>query len=98
MAKFEFGSEYDALQFGKMLDPNTVPYRMQPVLRVADLGYLSRIPDPDFYPSLIPDLGSRTQQQHQKRGKNLSCLTIFCSHKYHKIENKIIFEQVKKFF
>jgi hypothetical protein len=26
---------------------------------VADPGYLSRIPDPDFYPSRIPDLGSR---------------------------------------
>ncbi len=26
---------------------------------VADLGCLSRIPDPDFYPSRIPDLGSR---------------------------------------
>jgi hypothetical protein len=26
---------------------------------VADPGYLSRIPDPDFYPSRIPDPGSR---------------------------------------
>jgi hypothetical protein len=26
---------------------------------VADPGCLSRIPDPDFYPSRIPDLGSR---------------------------------------
>jgi hypothetical protein len=26
---------------------------------VADPGCLSRIPDPDFYPSLIPDPGSR---------------------------------------
>jgi hypothetical protein len=25
---------------------------------VADPGCLSRIPDPDFYPSRIPDLGS----------------------------------------
>jgi hypothetical protein len=31
------------------------------------------IPDPDFYPSRIPDLGSRIQKQQQKRGvkKNL---------------------------
>jgi len=40
---------------------------------VADPGCLSRIPDPDFYPSRIPDLGSRIQKQQQKRGvkKNL---------------------------
>jgi hypothetical protein len=30
---------------------------------VADPGCLSRIPDPDFYPSRIPDLGSRIQKQ-----------------------------------
>ncbi len=30
-----------------------------PTNSVADPGYLSRIPDPDFYPSRIPDLGSR---------------------------------------
>jgi hypothetical protein len=35
---------------------------------VADPGCLSRIPDPDFYPSRIPDLGSRIQKQVQKRG------------------------------
>ncbi len=31
------------------------------------------IPDPDFYPSRIPDLGSRIQKQVEKRGvkKNL---------------------------
>jgi hypothetical protein len=28
---------------------------------VADPGCLSRIPDPDFYPSRIPDLGSQIQ-------------------------------------
>jgi hypothetical protein len=30
---------------------------------VADPGCLSRIPDPDFYPSRIPNLGSRIQKQ-----------------------------------
>jgi len=35
---------------------------------VADPGCLSQIPDPDFYPSRIPDLGSRIQKQQQKRG------------------------------
>ncbi len=46
-----------------------------PVTSVADPGCLSRIPDPDFYPSRIPDpgsripdLGSRIQKQQQKRG------------------------------
>ena len=40
---------------------------------VADPGCLSLIPDPDFYPSRIPDLGSRIKKQQQKRGvkKNL---------------------------
>jgi hypothetical protein len=35
---------------------------------VADPRCLSRILDPDFYPSRIPDLGSRIQKQQQKRG------------------------------
>jgi hypothetical protein len=49
---------------------------------VADPGCLSRIPDPDFYPSRIPDLGSRIQKQQQKRGvKKICCHTFFCSHK-----------------
>jgi hypothetical protein len=30
---------------------------------VVDPGCLSRIPDPDFYPSWIPDLESRIQKQ-----------------------------------
>jgi hypothetical protein len=45
---------------------------------VADPGCLSRIPDPDFYPSRIPDLRSRNPKQQQKRGmkKILSFLFI----------------------
>jgi hypothetical protein len=35
---------------------------------VADPGCLSRIPDPDFHPSRIPDPRSRIQKQQQKRG------------------------------
>jgi hypothetical protein len=38
------------------------------ILIVADPGCLSRIPDPDFYPFQIPDLGSWIQKQKQKRG------------------------------
>jgi hypothetical protein len=47
------------------------------ILSVADPGCLSRIPDPDFYPSRIPDLGSWIQKQQQKRGVKkifMSCL------------------------
>jgi hypothetical protein len=35
---------------------------------VADPGCLSRIPDPDFYPSRIRDLGSKTAKK--ERGEN----------------------------
>jgi hypothetical protein len=34
---------------------------------VAGPGCLSQIPDPDFYPSRIPDLGSRIQKQGVKK-------------------------------
>ncbi len=71
-----------------------VPYLFS---SVADPECLSRIPDPDFYPSRISDPKSRIQQQHEKRrGKNYFYPTIFCSHKYHKIVNNFIFEQAKK--
>jgi hypothetical protein len=67
---------------------------------VADPGCLSRIPDPDFYPSRIPNLGSRIQKQEQKRGvKKICCHTFVCSlkfHKFHKIVNYFIFEMLKK--
>jgi hypothetical protein len=54
-------------------------------------------PDPDFYPSRIPDLGSRIQKQQQKRGvKKIFCHTFSCSHKFHKIENYFMFEMPKK--
>ncbi len=49
---------------------------------VADPGCLSRIPDPDFCPSWIPDLGYRIQEQQEKRGvKKISCPPFFCRHK-----------------
>jgi hypothetical protein len=45
---------------------------------VADPGCLSRIPDPDFYPS-------RIQKQLQKRGvKKIYCHTFYCTYKFHK--------------
>jgi hypothetical protein len=55
------------------------------------------IPDPDFYPSRIPDFGSRIQKQQQKRGvKKICCYTFLCSHKFHKTENYFSFEVLKK--
>jgi hypothetical protein len=54
------------------------------------------IPDPDFYPSRIPNLVSRTQKQQQKKGVKKFLSYIFYSHKFHKIENYFIFEKLKK--
>jgi hypothetical protein len=65
-------------------------------ISVADPGCLSRIPD--FYPSWIPDLGSRIQKQQHKRGvKNFFMSYQFlCSHKFHKIKNYFSFQVLKK--
>ncbi len=66
---------------------------------VADPGCLSRIPDPDFYPSRIPDLGIPDPKTVTKeRGKKNLLSYFFCSHKFHKIEYYVIFEMVKKKF
>jgi hypothetical protein len=45
------------------------------------------IPDPDFYPSRVLDLGSRIQKQQQKRGvkKKFFVKPFSCSHKLRKI-------------
>jgi hypothetical protein len=51
-----------------------------------------RIPDPDFYPSRIPDAKTATKE----RGGKKWCHTLFCSHKFHKTENYFVFELVKK--
>jgi hypothetical protein len=51
------------------------------------------IPDPDFYPSRIP----YPKTARKERGENFFFFFIFfCSHKYYKIENYLIFELVKK--
>jgi hypothetical protein len=67
---------------------------------VADPGCLSRIPDPNFYPSRIPDPGSRIPDPKtatKERGeKKICCHTFLRSHKYHKIENYFSFEVLKK--
>jgi hypothetical protein len=78
---------------------------------VADPECLSRILDPDFYPSWISDPrspisdprsrisdpGSRIQKQQQKRGvKKICCHTFLCTHKFHKIEHFFSFEVLEK--
>jgi hypothetical protein len=68
----------------------------QTVLRIRD-----DIPDADFCPSRIPDPGSRIPDlitAPKEDGEKFFCPTIFCSHKYHKIVNNFIFEQVKEIF
>jgi hypothetical protein len=69
-------------------------------LGVADTGCLSRDPDPDFLP--IPDPGSRIpdpKSSTKERGeKKICCHTFFCSRKFHKTENDLIFEMPKKNF
>jgi hypothetical protein len=52
----------------------------------------------DVYPgSRILILPIPDPKKKKKRGvKNISCLTIFCSHKFHKIENYLIFEMLKQ--
>ncbi len=61
---------------------------------VADPGCLSRIPDPDFYPSRISHPGSRIQKHQLKRGVQQIVIILFCSHKFQKIESYFIFELV----
>jgi hypothetical protein len=60
-------------------------------IRVTDPRCLSRIPDPDLYPSRISDPGS-----NKRGGGKFICPIFYCRHKYHKIDNYFILEQVKK--
>jgi hypothetical protein len=51
------------------------------VASVADPGCLSRIPDPDFYPSRIPDQKTVTKE----RGENIFCQTFFAAINFTKL-------------
>jgi hypothetical protein len=44
----------------------------------------------------IPDPKPATQEKGEKKSKICCPTFFFCSHKYHKIKNYFIFEQVKK--
>jgi hypothetical protein len=59
------------------------------------------IPDPGswFYPSRIPDPGSRIPDPKtvtKERGEKKFVIILFCGHKFHKIEYYVIFEMLKK--
>jgi hypothetical protein len=60
---------------------------------IPDPGCLFRIPDPDFYPSWIPDPKTATKEGGVKK---ISCHTFFCSHQFYKIENYLIFQMLQK--
>jgi hypothetical protein len=70
------------------------------VISVADPGCLSRIPDPDFYPSRIPDPGSRIPDPKtatKERGeKKLDVKPFYVAAKFNKIVNYFSFEVLKK--
>jgi hypothetical protein len=70
-------------------DPDPQPFHFS---SVSDPGCLSRSPDPEFYPSRIPDPKTATKE----RGEKISCQTFLCSHKFHKIVNYFSFKVRKK--
>jgi hypothetical protein len=59
---------------------------------VADPGCLSRIPDPDFYPSRIPDPKTAMKDRGEKK---FVVIPFFWSHNFTKL-NHFIFEMLKK--
>jgi hypothetical protein len=55
------------------------------------------IPDPNFYPSPIPDLESRIQKQQQKRGaKKICCPTFFVPTNITKLKIIVFFNWQRK--
>jgi hypothetical protein len=59
---------------------------MVTVRSVADPGCLSRIPDPDFYPSLIPDSGSKNSNKREGGGGNFVVIPFFVATNFTKLE------------
>jgi hypothetical protein len=70
------------------------------VLLIRDVYPGSRIPDPDFYPSRIPDPGSRipdTKTATKERGeKKLDVKPFYVATKFNKIVNSFSFEVLRK--
>jgi hypothetical protein len=56
---------------------------------VADPGCLSRIPDPDFYTSRIPDLGSRIPDSNtatkERGGKKIVVISFYVATNFTKL-------------
>jgi hypothetical protein len=70
----------------KHVDPTDPDADPQAVLRVRDVY-------PGSWILIFTHSGSRIQKQQQKIGvKKISCQTFFCSHKFHKIVNYLIFK------
>ena len=64
---------------------------------VADPGCLSRIPDPDFYPSRTRSSDPGFKNSNKREGwTKISCHSFLCCYKFHKIENLFSFEMLKK--
>jgi hypothetical protein len=75
----------------KQTTRDSVSLQSRSVSEICGSGFLSRI-------SFIHP-GSRNQKQEQKIGVKICLLSLlFCSHKYHKIENYFSFELAKKNF
>jgi hypothetical protein len=63
------------------------------VSSVADPGCLSQIPDPDFYPSRIPDPKTATKERGEKK---LVVITFYVATNFNKLQNYFSFEVLKK--
>jgi hypothetical protein len=60
------GKVKDIWKNGKWCENEIVLYNIV-LTSVADQGCLSRIPDPDFYPSRIPDPKTATEERGEKK-------------------------------
>ncbi len=77
------------MRLNSWVDPNSGSRSIKKS-SVADPGCLPVIPDPDFFPSWIPDLTTT------RRGWKHFFVLYFCSSKFHKTENYKFFEHVQK--
>jgi hypothetical protein len=62
---------------------------------VADPGCLSRIPDPDFYPSWIPDPKTATKERGEKK---LVVLTSYVATNFTKLQIILVLKCCRKKF
>ncbi len=67
-------------------------YMKKKVLRIRDVYPGSRIPDPDFDPFRIPDLGPRIQKQQQKRGVKKYVKPFFAATNFTKLKIILFFK------